>query len=163
MMALDADKILSDVPRMRRYAALMFLNDKERGDQLVEQALKDLVADPAVLDGQEDIRPPLLRTLQRHVASAFASADGGSTALLAAPQAPAVARPPGAFPADDVLAALAGMPVEQRSALLLVAVEGLSCQQAGFVLGTAAEIVQALLEDAREALELGRATPSKSA
>ncbi|NJO37553.1 MAG: hypothetical protein HC871_07955, partial [Rhizobiales bacterium] len=78
MMALDADRILSDVPRMRRYAALMLLNDRQRGDQVVEQALQDLVANPAILEGQADIRPLLLRTVQRHLQSAVVADVIGS-------------------------------------------------------------------------------------
>ncbi|MEZ5933565.1 MAG: sigma factor-like helix-turn-helix DNA-binding protein [Alphaproteobacteria bacterium] len=146
MMALDADKILSDVPRMRRYAALMVLNDREQGDRLVEQALEDLVANPAILKGKVNFRPALLRMLQLRLQSAIIIGNGACAATTATTE-----------PAEDVLGSMATMSIEQRSALLLVVVEGLSYEQAGYVLGVTPAIVKGLLQDARDHLGRGAA------
>lgn len=163
MMALDANKILLDVPRMRRYAALMFSNDRESGDDIVEQALQDLVASPDVLHGQDNLRPHLFRALHLRLAKACADAADRSDAKLEVKQTDRDRMTAEAAFAEDVLAFLAEMPMEQRAALLLVVVEELAYEHVGYVLGTTTAIVKALLDDARSNLQLEAAETSKTA
>lgn len=160
MMGFDTEKVLSDLPRLRRYAALMCANDKVLGDQAVELALNDLVARPDVLVGQDDYRPHLFRVLQLKLATLAPE----TIVMASAPRScEGRGKSSGAALADEVLACLLEMPVEQRSALLLIVIEKLSFEHAGYALGTTPAIVRALLADARIHLQPEPSETSKTA
>ena len=163
MMGFDTERILSDVPRMRRYAALMCSNDKERGDRFVELALKDLVASPDELIGKDEYRPILFRHLQRRLARELGASAAGDRMKDEASAVAANGDDRSNAITANMLALLAEMPIEQRSVLLLVVIEGLIYDQVGYVLGTSSAIVRALLADARNHLDMENTETSKTA
>lgn len=162
MVTLNADKVIQDIPRMRRYAALLCLGDRGRGDDLVEKALTDIVSKPSSLNGQNDYRLLLLRAIQQCVRKDLSllpdQHDAASPASIDRHETGRDRLSP-----ENAIDLLADMPVEQRSALLLVVVEGLSYDETAEILGTTTAIVKALLVDARGCLEAGKEPRSKSA
>ena len=152
MTTLDTDKVLQDVPYMRRYASLLCLGDRDRGDDLVEATLASLTATSSGLNGQDGYRLTLFRAMQKAVRDDPSMVPGHDELENPTTVISLDGKPDG-FEADDLYRLLAQMPVEQRSILLLVVVEGLSHEDTAQVMGTSAPIVSALLADAKSYLK----------
>ena len=153
MTTLDTDTVLQNVPHMRRYASLLCLGDRDRGDDLVEVALTNLTSRPNGLNGQDNCRLTLFRAMQKAMRDDPSLIPGHDT-FESLTTVRSMEGRIGGFPTDDLYNLLAQMPVEQRSALLLVVVEGLSHEHTAQVLGTSTPIVSALLADAKSYLEM---------
>ena len=142
------------IPSLRRYAYAL-LRDRDAVDDLVQDTLERAVAGWSRRRAEGDLRAWLftiernlfLQTMRRR---RRAGPMLGMEALDGFP-AP-MADPDGALAARDVLAELDNLPEEQRSVLLLVAVEDLSYAEAATVLGVPVGTVMSRLSRARERL-----------
>ena len=156
--------IARELPSLRRFARAL-VGDPVEADDLVQDALERALSRIAQLRQPERPRSWLfaimhniyrdgLRTGSRRPRAA--SIQSVSHAELAEP-----ARQPGLIEAGQVLEALATLPADRKSALVLVAVEGLSYREAAGVLGIPTGTLMSRLargrEQLREALE---ATPA---
>lgn len=164
MSTLDeiAALIEPQIPALRRYAFAL-LRDREAADDLVQDTLERALSAWSGRRRDGDLRAWLF-TIERNL---FLGAlrrrgrrgvDVGAETLEQVPD-------PGSDPeaglgARDVLAGLDTLPEEQRSVLLLVAVEDLSYAEAACVLGVPVGTVMSRLSRARERmrnfLETGR-------
>jgi DNA-directed RNA polymerase specialized sigma24 family protein len=159
--SLDGDEILRHVPYMRRHAALVCLGDRDRADRLVERTLVGITENPDRWDGQDGSRVILFRAMQ-HVMreDAFVvpqpTVDAGRAERISPSTSPAARTGDDAI--DDAFRWLARMPLEQRTAFLLVAIEGLSPAETAAVLETDMANTEALCAEARDHLE-GNARP----
>jgi len=159
----SASKLLSDLPRLRRYARVL-TGDAERADRIVEETLaRARKLDDESLSGSADsIR--LLALLRSVYADQIAPSPAGQTQVLgplmqlhskAAEDSNASVgqSPRGA----EMLAQLLHLPLEQREVVVLVAVERMSYADIAALLSIPAATVIARLSQAREGL---RSTPS---
>ena len=150
------------IPALRRYAVAL-LRDREAADDLVQDTLERALSAWSGRRRDGDLRAWLF-TIERNL---FLGAvrrrgrrgvDCGAEALEQVPD-PGI-DPEAAMGARDVLAGLDALPEEQRSVLLLVAVEDLSYAEAAQVLGVPLGTVMSRLSRARTRmrsfLETGR-------
>lgn len=147
--------ILAELPRLRRYARAL-VRDRDRADDLVQDCIEKALAR---IDGWQSGDNPRrwlftimhhlfvdqLRRGKRHgVAVDIETASG--PALIAAPaQLDSLA-------AREVMEALQSIDPDRRSALVLVAVEGLTYAEAAIVLGIPAGTVMSRISRGREDL-----------
>jgi RNA polymerase sigma factor (sigma-70 family) len=140
------------IPALRRYAFAL-LRDREAADDLVQDTLERAVAAWSGRHRDGDVRAWLfkiernlfLRMVQRR---SRAGREIGSEALEQVPDPSA--DPEADTGVRDVLAGIAALPEEQRSVLLLVAVEDMSYAEAAEVLGIPVGTVMSRLSRARE-------------
>lgn len=150
------------IPALRRYAVAL-LRDRAAADDLVQDTLERALSAWSGRRRDGDLRAWLF-TIERNLHLAAARRRGrrtphlGPDALDAIPDG--TTDPEAALGARDVLAGLDTLPEEQRSVLLLVAVEDLSYAEAAEVLGVPVGTVMSRLSRARERmrafLETGR-------
>lgn len=155
---MDDTKILisREIPRLRRYA-LSLLRDSDAADDLVQDCIERAIRKRHLWARRGSVRSwlyrilytqflnglPARRRLQRHV-----DIDG-----LASP--PAVgARQEGEMVCRDIVEAMSRLPEDQRAAILLTAVEGLSYEEAADALGLPVGTVRSRIARGRERLRL---------
>ena len=142
------------IPALRRYAYAL-LREREAADDLVQDTLERAVAGWSRRRPDGDVRAWLF-AIERNVFLQAMRRRGragphvGMEALDAVP-APG-ADQAAAVGARDVLAGLDSLPEEQRSVLLLVAVEDLSYAEAAAILAIPIGTVMSRLSRARERL-----------
>lgn len=142
------------IPALRRYAYAL-LRDREAADDLVQDTLEHAVAGWSRRRADGDVRAWLF-AIERNVflqavrrrARAGPHVSMDALSEIAAPGVDQAA----AVGARDVLAGLETLPEEQRSVLLLVAVEDLSYGEAAAILGIPIGTVMSRLSRARERL-----------
>ena len=147
-----AAMIEPQIPALRRYAFAL-LREREAADDLVQDTLERAIAGWHGRRHEGDVRAWLftiernlfLRSVQRR---AHAGSQVGSEALDDV--ADASGGPETGLGLRDVLAGIEALPEEQRSVLLLVAVEDLSYAEAADVLGVPLGTVMSRLSRARE-------------
>ncbi|MXP65349.1 sigma-70 family RNA polymerase sigma factor [Roseomonas sp. M0104] len=145
------------IPSLRRYARAL-LRDRSAADDLVQDGLERAVSRWHQRRQDGDARSWLFAIVHNLAANRLrqAARRGPHLPLEAAGEAA-----PGLAPAQeaglrhrDLLRALAGLPEEQRSVLLLVSVEDLSYAEAARVLGVPIGTVMSRLARGRERLRL---------
>jgi len=142
------------IPALRRYAFAL-LRDRESADDLVQDTLERAVAAWSGRHRDGDVRAWLfkiernlfLRLVQRR-RRLGREIDSEALEQLPDPSAD----PEANTGVRDILAGIAALPEEQRSVLLLVAVEGMSYADAAEVLGIPVGTVMSRLSRARERL-----------
>ncbi len=146
-----APLIEPQIPALRRYAVAL-LRDREAADDLVQDTLERALSAWSGRRRDGDLRAWLF-TIERNLFLAAVRRRGRRGADLGADvleQVPDPSADPGAaLGARDVLAGLDTLPEEQRSVLLLVAVEDLSYAEAAQVLGVPLGTVMSRLSRAR--------------
>jgi RNA polymerase sigma factor (sigma-70 family) len=142
------------IPALRRYARAL-LREREAADDLVQDTLEHAIAGWSRRRPDGDVRAWLFAIernlfLQAVRRRARAGPHVGIDALggIAAPGVDQAA----ALGARDILLGLDALPEEQRSVLLLVAVEDLSYAEAASALGIPVGTVMSRLSRARERL-----------
>jgi RNA polymerase sigma-70 factor (ECF subfamily) len=150
------------IPGLRRYAHAL-LREREAADDLVQDTLERALAGWSQRRRDGDLRAWLF-TIQRNLFLAGlrrtkrAAPRAGPDLLDQLPDASA--DPASGLGLRDILAGLEALPEEQRSVLLLVAVEDLSYAEAASVLGVPVGTIMSRLSRARERmrgfLETGR-------
>lgn len=149
-----ADLIEMHIPALRRFA-LALLREKDSADDLVQDCLERAVSRWHSRRSEGDLRAWLFaiqhncylddrRRLKRR---------GIHVTLEAIREEPAVGpSQEGALHCDDVVAALAKLPTEQRTILLLVAVEDMTYAEAAQIVGVPVGTVMSRLSRGREKL-----------
>ncbi|MDD3447968.1 MAG: RNA polymerase sigma factor [Gammaproteobacteria bacterium] len=148
-------RLLLHVPRLRRYARALAGNGAE-ADDLVQDCLERAWRHARQWREAGDMRPWLFAILHNVFVSGVRHRLRGPrfTTLDEAPEPVAGGddRPEGAEALRDLERALGGLRDEQREVLLLVALEGLSYEEAAAVLDIPLGTVMSRLYRAREQL-----------
>jgi CheY-like chemotaxis protein len=130
--------IAPHLPYLRRYGRAIS-GSQPAGDALVARLLETLVANPAAVDVDHDLRVQLYRMVHDNfglVAEQAAANDDGASPEIAI--------------AD---ARLRRVPSLARQALLLTAVEGFDAEDTGRIIGRDTDAVNALIAEATEEIE----------
>src|SRR5271167_4863401 len=156
-MPADGALIETHIPGLRRFASALWRGDRERADDLVQDCLERALSRWHLRRAEGDVKGWLYTILYNRflsdqhrrrrrgvhdalleVAEAeLPGVDGGQDAALAH---------------RDLLRAFAALPEEQRSVLVLIAVEDLSYEDAARVLGVPIGTVMSRLSRGRERL-----------
>lgn len=162
-MPIPPQDLLDALPRLRRYARFL-IEDAARAEAVVERAITRARHGhcDSLPGGTSTIR--LLALLRSVHAEQLAARPlrtsplwSGAPPTNPVSHAGATTQAAGSGEAGDFLAQLFGLPVEQREALVLVAVERMSYEDTAALLGVPVATVFARLVQARNAL---RALPS---
>lgn len=162
-MADPGPLIEPHIPALRRYAFAL-LRDRDRADDLVQDTLERALSRWRLRRPDGDLRAWLFTILRNlHVSRWRHDRRHGATLDFDETATPAVAaRQEAALEVHDVLAALAQLPEEQKSLLLLVGVEDFSYGDAARILGMPIGTVMSRLSRARQRLrsvvETGKVT-----
>ena len=151
---MDSRAILAELPRLRRYARAM-VGDRAVADDLVQDTLERGWSRVAQWRPGSDLRAWLfgimhnLRVdqLRRQGLNTQPLGDAGSEAPIRATQSDRLE-------VNDLAAALARLPEEQRAVLLLVALEEMSYDEIASTLGIPVGTVMSRLSRGRERLRL---------
>lgn len=142
------------IPALRRFAYAL-LRDREAADDLVQDTLERAVAGWSRRRADGDVRAWLF-AIERNVFLQEARRRGRAGAHVGMEALDAIPAPgtdqAAALGARDVLAGLDALPEDQRSVLLLVAVEDLSYAEAAAILGIPIGTVMSRLSRARDRL-----------
>ena len=142
------------IPSLRRYAYAL-LRDRDAADDLVQDTLERAVAGWPRRRAEGDLRAWLF-AIERNLFLQIVrrrTRGGSPLGMEALDSVPApIGDPDEALAARDVLAELDGLPEEQRSVVLLVAIEDLSYAEAATVLGVPVGTVMSRLSRARDRL-----------
>ncbi|MEZ5667529.1 MAG: sigma-70 family RNA polymerase sigma factor [Alphaproteobacteria bacterium] len=145
--------LLEHIPSLRRYARAL-TGDAADADDLVQACLERALR-KRTLFRRGSLRAWLF-TIMHNVhandrrAGARRSASLAALAVVEQTRADGAEPPP--FSAPELRTALAGLPVEQRSAVLLVGLEGFTCGEAAAILGVPEGTVVSRLSRGRAAL-----------
>ena len=156
-MSRHADQVVAHIPRLRRYA-LALLRDPQRAEDLVQETLARALGRLHFWRVGSDLRAWLFSIMHNQFANDCRSATRRPLMVdLDGPQG-AVVEPASAVGADsgaaidDIEVALLQLPPQQRAALLLVSLEGLSYAEAARVLGIKPGTLMSRLYRGRERL-----------
>lgn len=130
------DEIEAAIPALRRYARAL-LRDRERADDLVQDCLERAIANRHAWRGDGPVQAWLFRILiNRHRdLQRRTPASGHLVAVEDLAKEPSYAATQEQHLAlREVQSAIARLPMEQREALLMVALEGKSFEQAASIL-----------------------------
>jgi RNA polymerase sigma factor (sigma-70 family) len=160
----DAGALLEPlIPALRRYAYSL-VRDHSAADDLVQDTLERALSRWFLRRADGDLRAWLFTILRNLYISAYRRRRRHGTEVAIGDAAPigTPARQEAALEAQDVLSALAYLPEEQKSLLLLIGVEDLSYADAAHILGLPMGTVMSRLSRARQRLrsilETGRTT-----
>lgn len=148
-----AAQLEPEIPRLRRYAYAL-THDHAQADDLVQDTLERALSRWYLKRADGDLRAWLFAILRNlYLAELRRSRRRGAHLNIEdAPPLAKVASQESEMEAKDMLAALAQLPEEQQSLLLLVGVEDLSYQETARVLGVPIGTVMSRLSRARAKL-----------
>ena len=155
-MSRHADLVVEHIPRLRRYA-LALLRDPDRAEDLVQETLARALGRIHFWRVGSDLRAWLFSIMHNQFANDCRSAGRRPTMVgIDEPgiDPPSVASADSGAGLDDIEVALMQLPAEQRAALLLVSLEGLSYAETARVLGVKPGTVMSRLHRARERLRI---------
>lgn len=156
------DEIEAAIPGLRAFARAL-ARDRELADDLVQDTLEAALTRQAQWRGDGPLRGWLCRILLNRFRDGLRRNRAAPVALALVPDPPdlpAARLAEGRLALAEVHAAMGQLPDDQRAALLLVALEGLSLAEAASVMGCAEGTLASRLARARAALRqaTGRAT-----
>ena len=151
---MDSRTILAELPRLRRYARAM-VGDRAVADDLVQDTLERGWSRLAQWRPGSDLRAWLFGIMHNLRVDQL-RCQGPNTQPLgeAESEAPMRATQSDRLEVNDLAAALARLPEEQRAVLLLVALEEMSYEQIASTLGIPLGTVMSRLSRGRERLRL---------
>lgn len=151
---MDSSTILAELPRLRRYARAM-VGDRAVADDLVQDTLERGWSRLAQWRPGSDLRAWLFGIMHNLRVDQL-RCQGPNTQPLgeAESEAPMRATQSDRLEVNDLAAALARLPEEQRAVLLLVALEEMSYEQIASTLGIPLGTVMSRLSRGRERLRL---------
>ncbi|MDE3121950.1 MAG: sigma-70 family RNA polymerase sigma factor [Paracoccaceae bacterium] len=157
------DEIETAIPALRRYAHALE-RDRDAADDLVQDTLERALSRRAQWRGEGSVRAWLFGILQNRYRDTLRRA--GPRLVTVEDLATEPARPgaqEGQMALREVHDAMGRLPADQRAALLLVALEGMSFDEAARVLGLPRGTLMSRLARARAALRglTGRDEPRK--
>jgi RNA polymerase sigma-70 factor (ECF subfamily) len=155
-MADFRSRLVAQIPRLRRYARAL-TGDVTAADDLVQDCLMRAVGKSHLWQEGTDLRAWLFTILHNQYVNQVRRTvrEGKAVALSDIEPEAALTSAPDQdkrLELRDVERALAKLPDEQRSALLLVGMEGMSYDEAAAVLGVAVGTIRSRLSRGREAL-----------
>ncbi|TNE94750.1 MAG: sigma-70 family RNA polymerase sigma factor [Rhodobacteraceae bacterium] len=147
------DEIETAIPALRRYARAL-VRDRDGADDLVQDCLERAIARRHLWRGESELRVWLFRILLNRFRDGMRSAQRRAhlVPLDAAPDPIQVAAQETQLTLREVHAAIGSLPEDQRAALLLVAVEGMTVAEAARILGVPEGTVASRVARARVAL-----------
>jgi RNA polymerase sigma-70 factor, ECF subfamily len=155
MDRLDA-LVVEQIPRLRRYARAL-TGSADRADELVQDCLERAWGRLHLWRRGSDLRAWLFTIMHNVHANQVRHRRRRPVLVTLDPEQDALAQPPAqedALALRDLAAALAALPEEQRSVLLLVSVEELSYGEVATILDIPLGTVMSRLHRARERLRL---------
>lgn len=148
------DQIEAAIPGLRAYARAL-TRDREVADDLVQDTLEAALARQAQWRGDGPLRALLARILMNRFRDGLRRKRPETTVLTLVPDPAdlsATRAAEGRLALAEVHAAMGRLPEDQRAALLLVALEGMSLAEAASVLGCAEGTLASRLARGRAAL-----------
>jgi RNA polymerase sigma-70 factor, ECF subfamily len=149
-----ADRLESEIPRLRRYARALTHN-AARADDLVQSCLVRALAKRHLWQEGTDLRAWLFTILHnQHVNDVRRSARGGTEVPVedVAASLPVTENATGALQLRDLHRALGRLPETQRQVILLVGLEGMCYEQVAQILSIPLGTVRSRLSRGRETL-----------
>ena len=149
-----ADRLESEIPRLRRYARAL-TRDAARADDLVQSCLVRALAKRHLWQEGTDLRAWLFTILHnQHVNEVRRSARGGTEVPVedVAAALPVRENATGALQLRDLHRALGRLPETQRQVILLVGLEGMRYEQVAQILDIPIGTVRSRLSRGREML-----------
>lgn len=158
------DEIETAIPALRRYAHAL-MRDRDGADDLVQDCLERAVARRQLWRGDGEVRAWLFRILLNRFRDGARSARSRArlVPLDALPEPAQAGAQESRLALQEVHAAMARLPDDQRAALLLVAVEGLTIAEAARVLSVPEGTVASRIARARAALRSMTGRPDSRA
>lgn len=151
---LRKDTIAAEIPRLRRYARALVGNESE-ADDLVQDTLERALSRSHLWRPSDSPRRWLFTILHNlHIDGRRGLARRPTADELDETIADPAARPEDGVTTCEVNAALQRLPLEQRQAVLLVGLEGLSYAEAATVLNVPIGTVMSRLARGRDKLRL---------
>jgi RNA polymerase sigma-70 factor, ECF subfamily len=153
----QAALIEAHIPGLRRFACALLRGDRQSADDLVQDCLERALSRWHLRRNKDDVRGWLYTILYNRFLSEQhrrrRRLGHGAALAVAVDEVPGVeGGQDSALAHRDLLRALAALPEEQRSVLVLVAVEDLSYEEAARVLGVPIGTVMSRLSRGRERL-----------
>ena len=150
------------MPALRRYARALTRN-ADRADDLVQDCLERAISRRGLFRPRSTVRAWLFTILVNlHRNGLRADRRRGAGVPLELLPDPAVAAPqPGHLALAEVARAIDTLPLEQKEALLLIALEGLGYHEAAAILGIPPGTLMSRLARARAALRTLTGTPAE--
>ena len=146
------DEIEAAIPGLRAFARALS-RDREVADDLVQDTLEAALARRAQWRGDGPLRGWLCRILLNRFRDGLRRRCPAPVALVPdLPDLPAARKAEGRLALAEVHAAMGQLPEDQRAALLLVALEGMSLAEAAGVMGCAEGTLASRLARARARL-----------
>ena len=149
-----ADRLESEIPRLRRYARAL-TRDAARADDLVQSCLVRALAKRHLWQEGTDLRAWLFTILHnQYVNDVRRSARGGTEVPVedVAAALPVRENATGALQLRDLHRALGRLPESQRQVILLVGLEGMAYEQVAQILNIPIGTVRSRLSRGRETL-----------
>lgn len=146
--------IAREIPHLRRYA-LALVNDSEAADDLVQDCLERATRKRHLLRRRGAVRSWLFRIQYTVFVNSCARRTRRGEVPLEETDPSLALRPEqeGRLVCLDVAQGLARLPVEQRAVIALVALEGVSYDEAADILGVPIGTVRSRLSRGRESLK----------
>jgi len=148
-------EIEGHIPSLRRYARAL-TRDADHADDLVQDCIERAIRKRGLWSPTGPLRAWLFRILLNLYRNELRTIrrKGGEVPLADLVVEPAVPAPqPGRIALAEIARAVEKLPLEQREALLLVALEGVSYQEAAGIIGIPTGTLMSRLGRARAALK----------
>lgn len=147
----DADSIVEQIPRLRRYARAL-AGDRNAADDLVQDTLERAWTKLYLYRRGTDLRAWLFTVMHNVYVNQRRAARSSTSLDDEMPELAQAARETDTLVLRDLDAAIRRLPPDQREVLLLVALEDMSYVEAARVLGIPIGTVMSRLARAREKL-----------
>jgi RNA polymerase sigma factor (sigma-70 family) len=153
-MADIRSRVVAEIPRLRRYARAM-TRDATAADDVVQDCLTRVMSKGHLWQEGTDLRAWLFTILHNQYVNQVRRSVREGTAVAVSDTEPVLTSAPNQdkrLEVRDLERALAKLPEEQQSALLLVGMEGMRYEEAAAILGVAVGTIRSRLSRGREAL-----------
>jgi RNA polymerase sigma-70 factor (ECF subfamily) len=156
------DQVEACVPALRRYARALTRN-ADLADDLVQDCLERAISRPSLFRPTGSLRAWLFTILLNLYRNGLRSSKRqGWMVDIDAITEPSIPAPqPGYIALAEMARAIDTLPLEQKEALLLIALEGMSYQEAAAILKIPLGTLMSRLGRARAALRLATGTPAE--
>ncbi|MHA6690636.1 sigma-70 family RNA polymerase sigma factor [Devosia sp. A449] len=156
------DQLEACVPALRRYARALTRN-ADLADDLVQDCLERAISRRGLFRPAGPVRAWLFTILLNLYRNMLRTSQrrGETVHLDSVPEPATPATQPGHIALAEMARAIETLPLEQKEALLLVALEGLAYQEAADIVGIPLGTLMSRLGRARAALRLLTGTPSE--
>jgi RNA polymerase sigma-70 factor (ECF subfamily) len=147
--------IEAEIPRLRRYARALTRNNEQAGDDLVQECLVRGLSKQHLWAEGTDLRAWLFTIMHNQYVNSVRRSVREGAAVSISETEPSLARAAnqdGRLALRDLHRALALLPEEQRSVILLIGLEGMAYETAAEVMGVPVGTIRSRLSRGREEL-----------